>query len=104
MWHFGEPIAGNPNNFGSTGKRPTHPELLDWLATTFVENGWSFKSLHRVIMSSDAYRRSTTHPDRTGLVEKDPLGISYAVFKPRRLTAEELRDAMLAATGELNVT
>ena len=102
MWHFGEPIAGNPNNFGSTGKRPTHPELLDWLATTFVEKGWSFKSLHRVIMSSDAYRRSTVHPDRIGLVEKDPLGTSHAVFKPRRLTAEELRDAMLAATGELN--
>ena len=102
MWHFGEPIAGNPNNFGSTGKRPTHPELLDWLATTFVEKSWSFKSLHRVIMSSDAYRRSTVHPDRTGLVEKDPLGTSLAVFNPRRLTAEELRDAMLAATGELN--
>ena len=102
LWHFGQPIAGNPNNFGSTGKKPTHPELLDWLAATFVEQGWSFKNLHRVIMTSAAYRRGATHPDRAALAEKDPAGTSYAVFTPRRLTAEELRDAMLAATGELN--
>jgi hypothetical protein len=58
MWHFGQPLAGNPNNFGSTGKKPTHPELLDWLAAKFVESGWSFKALHRLIMTSEAYRRS----------------------------------------------
>jgi mono/diheme cytochrome c family protein len=102
MWHFGQPLAGNPNNFGSTGKKPTHPELLDWLAAKFVESGWSFKALHRLIMTSDAYRRSATHPDLKALREKDALGTSYAVFAPRRLSAEELRDAMLAATGELN--
>lgn len=104
MWHFGQPLAGNPNNFGSTGKRPTHPELLDWLAAKFVESGWSFKALHRLIMTSEAYRRGATHPDLKALREKDPLGTSYAVFQPRRLSAEELRDAMLAATGELNRT
>jgi mono/diheme cytochrome c family protein len=104
LWHFGQPLAGNPNNFGSTGKKPTHPELLDWLAATFVEDGWSFKKLHRAIMTSEAYRRSSTHPDRNLLAEKDPTGTSYAAFAPRRLTAEELRDAMLAATGELNPT
>ena len=104
LWHFDQPIAGNPNNFGSTGKMPTHPELLDWMAATFVEKGWSFKELHRVIMTSEAYRRSATHPDRKTLAEKDPSGMSCAVFKPRRLTAEELRDSMLAATGELNPT
>ncbi|MSU52697.1 MAG: DUF1549 domain-containing protein, partial [Opitutaceae bacterium] len=104
LWHFGQPLAGNPNNFGSTGKKPTHPELLDWLAATFVEEGWSFKKLHRVIMTSEAYRRSSTHPDRKLLPEKDPAGTSYATFAPRRLTAEELRDAMLTATGELNRT
>lgn len=104
LWHFDQPIAGNPNNFGSTGKRPTHPELLDWLAATFVEKGWSFKELHRVIMTSDAYCRSTMHPDRKSLAELDPTGTSYATFKPRRLTAGELRDTMLAATGELNRT
>ena len=104
LWHFGQPLAGNPNNFGSTGKKPTHPELLDWLAATFVEQGWSFKKLHHVIMTSEAYRRSSAHPDRTLLAEKDPAGTSYAAFAPRRLTAEELRDAMLSATGELNPT
>ena len=104
LWHFGQPLAGNPNNFGSTGKKPTHPELLDWLAATFVEQGWSFKKLHRVIMTSDVYRRSSAHPDRKLLAEKDPAGTSYAAFAPRRLTAEELRDAMLTATGELNAT
>lgn len=102
LWHFDQPIAGNPNNFGSTGKKPTHPELLDWLASTFVEKGWSVKAMHRVIMMSNAYRRSAIHPDRKALAAHDPSGASYAVFKPRRLTAEELRDAMLAATGELN--
>jgi hypothetical protein len=104
MWHFGDALAGNPNNFGSTGKRPTHPELLDWLAATFVEKGWSFKSMHRLIMNSQAYRRSAQHPDRSSLTAQDPLGTSYAVFKPRRLTAEEIRDAILSATGELNRT
>jgi mono/diheme cytochrome c family protein len=102
LWHFGQPIAGNPNNFGSTGKLPTHPELLDWLATEFVESGWSFKALHRLIMTSDVYRRSTRHPDRAQLAELDPKGESYAAFRPRRLTAEELRDAMLHASGELS--
>jgi hypothetical protein len=104
MWHFGQPLAGNPNNFGSTGKKPTHPELLDWLAAQFMESGWSFKALHRLIMTSETYRRSATHPDLKALREKDPLSTSYAVFQPRRLSAEELRDAMLAATGELNRT
>ena len=104
LWHFDQPIAGNPNNFGSTGKKPTHPELLDWLAATFVEKGWSFKAMHRIVLNSDAYRRSATHPDLKSLADKDPTGTSYAVFKPRRLSAEELRDAMLTATSELNPT
>jgi len=69
-----------------------------------VEQDWSLKAMHRVIMTSAVYRRSTTHPELKLLREKDPLGTSYAVFKPRRLSAEELRDAMLAATGELNPT
>ena len=102
LWHFGQPIAGNPNNFGSTGKPPTHPQLLDWLATEFVASGWSFKALHRTIMLSEAFRRSTRHPDRVQLATLDPTDESYATFKPRRLTAEELRDTMLRATGELN--
>jgi hypothetical protein len=104
MWHFNEPLAGNPNNFGSTGKRPTHPELLDWLANEFIASGYSFKQLHRTIMTSESYCRSTEHGNRQQLHELDPLGSSYAVFKPRRLSAEELRDAMLAVSGELNRT
>jgi mono/diheme cytochrome c family protein len=104
MWHFGEPLAGNPNNFGSTGKKPTHPELLDWLAATFVESGWSFKQLHRVIMTSAAYGRSSKLEVSGSKLSREELEKAYAVFKPRRLSAEELRDAMLAATGELNRT
>jgi mono/diheme cytochrome c family protein len=101
-WHFGTPLAGNPNNFGATGKKPTHPELLDALARAFIDSGWSVKAMHRMIVMSDAYRRSSRHPDLQAVAKLDPLGISYAVFRPRRLTAEEVRDAMLAATGELN--
>ena len=104
MWHFGEPLAGNPNNFGSTGKRPTHPRLLDWMAATFVKDGWSIKSLHRRIMTSNAYCRASDHPAVNLIRDLDPEGVSYAVFKPRRLSAEELRDSMLAITGELNPT
>ncbi|MGB0549023.1 MAG: PSD1 and planctomycete cytochrome C domain-containing protein [Limisphaerales bacterium] len=102
QWHFGQAIAGNPNNFGGTGKRPTHPELLDWLVATFVEEGWSLKQLHRRILTSAAYQRATAHPDWEALIKLDPNRTSYAVFAPRRLIAEELRDAMLSISGELN--
>ena len=102
LWHFGQAIAGNPNNFGSTGKLPTHPQLLDWLSATFVDDGWSIKRMHRRIMSSDAYCRSSRHPDGESLRTLDPATSSYAVFLPRRLSAEELRDARLSLTGELN--
>ncbi len=101
LWHFGQAIAGNPNNFGSTGKKPTHPELLDFLAATLVEKGWSVKEMHRLIMTSAAYRR-TSFPTRSKPDELE--NSSYATFKPRRLMAEELRDAMLSITGELNPT
>ncbi len=102
QWHFGQALAGNPNNFGATGKKPTHPELLDWLAATFVEQGWSIKALHRLILSSEAYRRSADYPDPVRLARQDPDRTSYAAFRPRRLTAEELRDALLQVSGELN--
>ncbi|MFK7765920.1 MAG: PSD1 and planctomycete cytochrome C domain-containing protein [Mariniblastus sp.] len=101
-WHFGRGIAGNPNNFGATGELPTHPELLDYLAHWFVKNDWSIKKLNAMIVSSKAYQRSTRHPKTTLLNEKDPTGDLYATFAPRRLTAEEFRDAMLVASGELN--
>ncbi|MDI1313432.1 DUF1549 and DUF1553 domain-containing protein, partial [Prosthecobacter sp.] len=101
LWHFGQAIAGNPNNFGSTGKKPTHPELLDWLAATLVEKNGSIKELHRLIMTSAAYQRSSEIKAEVSLEEAEK---SYAVFKPRRLMAEEMHDAMLSITGELNPT
>ena len=102
QWHFGRPLAANPNNFGVSGGKPSHPALLDWLAATFVESGWSLKHLHRLIVTSAAYARSSAHPDRKTVAEKDPAGTALAAFPLRRLSAEELRDAMLAASGELN--
>jgi mono/diheme cytochrome c family protein len=102
MWHFSEPLAGNPNNFGSTGKKPTHPELLDYLAATFAEQGGSFKAMHRLIMTSAAYRRSSSFAMSDPQQSREEMEKRYAVFKTRRLSAEELRDTMLAASGELN--
>ncbi len=101
LWHFGQAIAGNPNNFGSTGKKPTHPELLDWLAATLVDKNWSIKEMHRLIMTSAAYQRSSEIKTEVSHEEAEK---SYAVFNPRRLMAEEMRDAMLSITGELNPT
>ena len=101
-WHFGRGIAGNPSNFGGSGALPTHPELLDYLAEWFMEQGWSVKRLNELLVSSAAYRRSSRHPDSTQLNAKDLQRELYAVGLPRRLTAEELRDAMLAVSGELN--
>ena len=101
-YHFGRGIVDTPNNFGAMGGKPTHPELFDYLTSRFIESGWSVKAMHRLIMSSEAYRRSTEYRNRERLGEKDPLGKSYAVFKPRRLSAEEIRDSMLYVSGELS--
>ncbi len=104
LWqhHFGEGIVRTANNFGAKGARPSHPELLDWLAASLVDNGWKLKRLHRLIMMSEAYRRSTHHPDLEQLESVDPDNQLLARFVPRRMTAEELRDSLLATTGELN--
>lgn len=103
-YHFSQGIVDTPNNFGAMGGKPSHPELLDFLATRFIESDWSVKEIHRIIMSSKAYRRSTEYKHRDRLAEKDPNGKSYAVFSPRRLSAEELRDSMLYVSGELSPT
>jgi mono/diheme cytochrome c family protein len=102
QWHFGKGIAANPNNFGKMGGKPTHPELLDWLARKFMQDGWSLKKLHRQILLSDVYRRSGTHPQADALAQTDPDNKLLSWFPPRRLAAEELRDAMLLVSGELN--
>ena len=102
QWRFSQALAANPNNFGARGARPSHPQLLDWLASEFIAGGWSFKKLDRLILSSAAWRRAAAHPFPAKLAGLDPRGTSYAAFRPRRQSAEELRDAMLAISGELN--
>ena len=100
--HFGFGIARNPNNFGAKGGLPSHPELLDWLATDFMNNGWKLKRLHKLIMTSDTYRQSASHPQLNVIQQDDPNNELLAYFPLRRLTAEELRDSMLFITGEMN--
>ncbi len=100
-WHFGRGLVATPNGFGSMGAKPSHPELLDHLATWFVENGWSLKKLHRLILTSETWQRSAKHPELQKIREVDPDGTLLATFPPRRLTAEEIRDSMLVASGEL---
>ena len=102
QYHFGKGLAGNPNNFGASGEDPSHPQLLDWLASTFVENGWSIKFLHQLIMTSETYQRSSSPHNLTDIERKDPDNKLLTYFPPRRLEAEELRDAMLRISGELN--
>jgi hypothetical protein len=102
QYHFGRGLVETSNNFGKMGKRPTHPELLDWLAEEFIARGWSIKALHRLIMTSEAYRRGSEHPQPKILAERDPQNTLLAYFPPRRLTAEELRDSILAVSDELS--
>jgi hypothetical protein len=104
QWHFGKGLVETANNFGKLGKRPTHPELLDWLAREFVARGWSIKAMHRLLMNTDAYRRAATHPRFDAVKKADPDNLLLAVFPARRLEAEELRDALLMVSGELNLT
>ena len=91
QYHFGSGLAANANNFGAKGARPSHPELLDYLAADFVENGWKIKRLHRAIMMSDAYQRAAT-PANAHVGEADPNNRLLSYFPRRRLNAEEIRD------------
>ena len=104
QFHFGRGLVATANNFGAMGAKPTHPDLLDWLASEFIARGWSIKAMHRLVMGSEAYARASVHPDPESIRGKDAEGKFYARFLPRRLEAEELRDAMLAVSGELNLT
>ena len=101
QYHFGKGLAANPNNFGGKGGHPTHPELLDYLANQLVKGGWRIKQLHREIVCSKAYRRSTVPRDAKELAERDPGNELLSVFRRRRLSAEEIRDSLLSVTGEL---
>jgi mono/diheme cytochrome c family protein len=101
-WHFGRGIVGTTDNFGARGDRPTHPELLDWLASEFVKSGWSVKQLHRQIMTSSAYRMASAHPESQMANAADPSNLLWWKFEIRRLEAEEIRDSTLAVAGLLD--
>jgi len=101
--HFGTGLVATPNNFGSMGAKPTHPELLDWLATWLIEHDWSLKQLHRLIMNSATYGQVGDLPDRDQIDKIDRADSLLAYFPARRLAADEIRDSMLAITGELNL-
>jgi hypothetical protein len=100
-YHFGRGIVASPNDFGRMGERPTHPELLDYLANEFVAGGFSVKKIHRLILLSHAYQQASDTRNAVAQ-EKDPENKLLWRFQRRRLEAEEIRDAMLAVSGELN--
>ena len=101
QWHFGEGLIRTPNNFGSTGEKPVHKKLLDYLAVQFTENNWSIKSLHRMLMLSSTYQQSSS-PQKQTMIDLDNRLWSHA--KRRRLTIEEIRDAFLAMDGTLDLS
>ncbi len=101
-WHFGRGIVGTPSNFGKLGERPTHPELLDYLAAHFVESGWSVKALHRTIMLSKVYQLSARREPASQ--QKDPDNRMLWRANRLRLDVESWRDALLAVSGQLDPT
>lgn len=101
QWHFGEGIVRTPDNFGKMGERPSHPELLDFLAQQFVKNGYSIKAMHRMIMLSSTYQMASDSA-ATGEADQDNRLLSR--FNRRRLSVEEMRDGILAISGTIDLT
>ena len=103
QYHFGRGLVGTPSDFGRLGERPSHPELLDWLAKELVREGWRLKPLHRLIVTSAVYRQSASRSTREIAVAQqlDPENRLLWKHVVKRLDAGEIRDAMLAASGEL---
>ncbi len=101
QYHFGQPIVKSPNDFGRMGQPPSHPELLDWLACEFRDNGQSFKHLHRLILKSAVWKQASTHHTSNAAID----GSNQYLWKHarRRLSAEELRDSVLMVSGQLNL-
>ncbi|HXJ58745.1 MAG TPA: DUF1549 and DUF1553 domain-containing protein [Verrucomicrobiae bacterium] len=97
-WHFGEGLVRSPDNFGRLGESPTHPQLLDWLATRFLDSGWSVKAMHRLILASATYQQASEPA-----VPVDPENKLWAHFSRRRLEAETIRDSILAVSGGLDL-
>lgn len=100
--HFGRGLVATPNDFGFQGSRPSHPALLDWLATEFIAHGWSTKHLHRLILRSDAWRQAPDHHPANAA--RDPDNLLLWRFPSRRLSAEAIRDSLLAVSGLLDPT
>lgn len=99
-YHFGRGIVRSTNNLGLQGDKPTHPELIDWLASELIAGGWKMKRMHKLIMLSNTYRMAST-PSKAELAA-DPVNNYYWRFNMRRLEAEEVRDSILAVNGSLN--
>jgi len=100
-YHFGRGLVGTPSDFGAMGERPTHPELLDWLAAEFIRDGWSMKRMHKLIMTSAAYQESSEF--RKDAAAIDPDDRLLWAFHRQRLDSEVIRDASLAVSGLLNL-
>ena len=100
-WHFGRGIVATPSNFGANGIRPSHPDLLDWLAGEFVASGWSVKAIHRLILKSATYRQSSARFSEEA-IETDPANTLLSRMPSRRLEGEVIRDSILAISGRLN--
>jgi hypothetical protein len=102
MWahHFGKGLVETLDDFGHMGKLPTHPELLDWLATEFVSRGWSQKAMHRLMLLSTAYRQSSAYDRAKSAV--DPENAWLWCWRPQRHEGEVVRDSVLALSGKLN--
>jgi hypothetical protein len=100
QYHFGRGLVATPSDFGLNGGRPSHPELLDWLAGELLRSGWRLKALHRAILLSSTYRQASNHDEKAAAIDADTILLWR--YPPRRLEAEAVRDAMLAVSGELN--
>jgi hypothetical protein len=118
LWHFGQGLVRSANDFGYSGDKPTHPELLDWLAAELIErlpanaqsaisnpqsNAWQLKRIHRLLVSSATYRQSSLHPQQTEYDQRDAANRLWWRAERRRLDAESLRDAMLVVGGQLDL-
>lgn len=101
-WHFGRGLVESTENFGVLGDRPSHPELLDYLARWFIESGWSIKELNRLILTSATYRMSSIHPDSQSALAIDPENRLRWKYKLERMQAEQLRDSILQVAGRLD--
>ncbi len=103
QFHFGQGIVPSPDNFGFTGEKPTHPELLDWLAGELMKNNWSTKHIHRMILNSRTYRQASLHPKHEQYAKSDAGNKLWWRFERRRVEAEVLRDSMLFVAGNLKL-